>query len=191
MARNGSSPGVFVAGITAVAIAVIGFFAYQANAAQERAGSEASPKPGTSASPSPGGKGDSGSGKKGTALPAGSGTGQRVVYSVDRERVWLVKSSGEIARTYKVKPGAVSPKPGSYSVTSRSGNITGSDGVPVENVVRFADEGGTTIGFSAALDGSMPEPDPNRKTGGIRESRADGKALWVFATIGTKVVVVQ
>jgi hypothetical protein len=29
------------------------------------------------------------------------------------------------------------------------------------------------------------------KTGGIRESRTDGEAMWMFATIGQKVVVIR
>ena len=190
MARSGGgSPGVFVAGLTAVAIAVIAFFAFQANAAQDKAGSPAG-KPNASASPGSGGH-KSGGKAKGNELPAASGSGQRVVYALDRERVWLVGADGKVSRTYTVKPSTVSPQPGSYKVTTRSGHITGSDGVPVENVVRFATVGDTTIGFSAALNGSMPDPDPSRKTGGIRESRADGEALWTFATIGTPVVVVK
>jgi hypothetical protein len=41
------------------------------------------------------------------------------------------------------------------------------------------------------VDGSTPEPDPTTRTGGIREARKDGKAMWQFAGIGTKVVVVE
>jgi hypothetical protein len=29
------------------------------------------------------------------------------------------------------------------------------------------------------------------RTGGIRESRPDGDAMWAFATIGAKVVVIR
>ena len=74
--------------------------------------------------------------------------------------------------------------------SSRSKRVTGSDGVPVEHVVRFASVDGTVIGFSAALDGSVPQLDPKVRTGGVRETRADGAAMWRFATIGRKVVVV-
>jgi hypothetical protein len=34
-------------------------------------------------------------------------------------------------------------------------------------------------------------PDPRSRTGGIRQSRADGNAMWEFATIGQKVVVIR
>lgn len=36
----------------------------------------------------------------------------------------------------------------------------------------------------------MKSPDPKRKTGGVRMKRADGNAMWAFATVGAKVVVV-
>lgn len=95
-----------------------------------------------------------------------------------------------VTRTFTVAPGSVDPPPGSYVVTSRSGAVTGSDGTPIEHVVRFTTVQNATIGFSAALDGSMPEPDPTVRTGGIRETVADGAAMWTFATIGRGVVVV-
>jgi hypothetical protein len=105
--------------------------------------------------------------------------------------VWLVSAGNRVENTFKVMPGSVDPRPGSYAVTSRSNAVTGTDGVPVEHVVRFASVGGVVIGFSAAVDGSSPRPDPEIKTGGIRESRADGDAMWMFATIGQKVVVIR
>lgn len=185
MARS-SSAGVVVAGLTAAAFAVVGVLAFQANAAQERAEAR---KPAASApAKEPSGKNEQ---RQETSLPAGSGQGERVVYSLKRERVWLVGAGDKVKRTYEVGPSTVSPKPGNYHVQSRTSHVTGTDGVPIENVVRFTTVGNTTIGFSAALDGSMPKADPARKTGGIREKREDGEALWLFATIGTKVVVVR
>ncbi|MCK7626317.1 hypothetical protein MUU72_24970 [Streptomyces sp. RS10V-4] len=126
------------------------------------------------------------------AVPAQSGTGKRVVYALDAKRVWLVGADGTAQRTFPVTPSAVSPAPGTYPVTSRSVSVTGSDGVAVEHVVRFAAVNGVVIGFSAAVDGSTPAPGGanGRKTGGIREARADGAALWDFAVRGVKVVVV-
>ncbi|WP_030803204.1 MULTISPECIES: L,D-transpeptidase [unclassified Streptomyces] len=123
-------------------------------------------------------------------VPAASGTGKRVVYSLAAKRVWLVGANGKALRTYQVAPSTVSPPPGAYAVTSRSVSITGSDGVAIEHVVLFGGVGGVPVGFSAAVDGSRPDPAAKKKTGGIRESRADGKAMWDFALQGTKVVVV-
>jgi hypothetical protein len=113
-----------------------------------------------------------------------------VVYSLAAKRVWLVDQDNEATRTFVVAPSAVSPAPGAYAVTSRTGEVVGSDGVQIEHVVRFTSVDGVGIGFSAAVDGSMKSPDPTLKTGGIRQSRADGDALWAFATLNTKVVVV-
>ncbi|MFE9386205.1 hypothetical protein ACFYMO_23755 [Streptomyces sp. NPDC007025] len=191
MARSsGSSAGVIVAGLTAAALAVVGFFAYQASAAQDRSEKPSAAK---SAKPSPGasdGKNRTPA-ERDTALPGDSGRGHRVVYALKRQRVWLVGKNGKASMTFEVFPSTVDPEPGAYQVTSRASHVTGSDGVPVENVVRFADVDGVTVGFSAALDGSTPEPDASRRTGGIREKRADGEALWLHAPIGTRVVVVR
>ncbi|MDX3307719.1 hypothetical protein ACWGH3_22795 [Streptomyces sp. NPDC054884] len=179
-----SSSSTFVAGLTAAALATVGFLAFQASAnapddlTGPRRGAPAKPAkaPGTVAS---------------TALPDGSGVGERVVYALTADRVWLVDADGRVNRTFKVAPGSVDPLPGSYSVGSRSGAITGTDGTPIEHVVRFTEVDGVTIGFSAALDGSLPQPDPRVRTGGIRESVADGDAMWAFATIGRRVDVVR
>lgn len=185
MARN--STGIVVAGLTAAALAVVGVLAVQANAAKERDDERAKPRPSASVSADEG----SGDASKDTkALPASSGAGKRVVYALGADRVWLVEEDGKASKTFKVAPGTVDPRPGSYRVTSRSGHVTGTDGVPIENVVRFADVDGVTVGFSAAIDDSSPKPDPSQKTGGIRESRKDGDAMWLFATLDTKVVVV-
>lgn len=183
---GGSSASVVVTTLTVAALAVIGFFAYQASAAQDREESRTPP-----ASSSPPKDGDSPSGEKETALPKNSGEGKRVVYALKRKRVWLVDARNKVTRTFKVTPSAVSPEPGGYKVESRAAHVTGSDGVPVENVVRFAQVDGTTVGFSSAVDGSMPTRDTGQKTGGVRETRQDGEAMWSFAMIGTKVVVVR
>ncbi|WP_199547379.1 hypothetical protein [Streptomyces sp. N35] len=182
MARSSSG---FVAGLTAAALAAVGFLAYQASASAPETLSKPKTPPSSSASKKPGGK------TTPDALPTLSGQGQRVVYSLGSDRVWLVGEGDKVEHTFKVSPSTVDPLPGEYAVTTRSGSITGSDGTPIEHVVRFATNDGVTIGFSAAKDGSTPEPDPSRKTGGIRESRADGLAMWEFATVGTSVIVVQ
>ncbi|GAA2681491.1 hypothetical protein [Streptomyces lunalinharesii] len=125
-------------------------------------------------------------------VPAQSGSGKRVVYALGAKRVWLVGADGTAQRTFAVAPSTVSPPPGTYPVSSRSVSVTGSDGVAIEHVVRFASVDGVVVGFSAAVDGSTPAPGGagTKKTGGIRESRADGSALWDFAVRGVKIVVV-
>ncbi|MFB7466623.1 hypothetical protein [Streptomyces sp. NPDC056224] len=184
MARSSSG---IVAGLTAVALAAVGFLGYQASATApahppKAAAQGPAPAPSQSAA-----KQDP---AKPVPVPEGSGTGVRVVYSVGQKRVWLVGDAGQEPKSFTVMPSTVHPKAGSYLVGSRSGSVTGSDGVPIEHVVRFASTEGVAIGFSARADGATPEPDPNKKTGGIRMTKADGDAMWAFATINVKVVVV-
>ncbi|MGW7362313.1 hypothetical protein ACWGI8_02545 [Streptomyces sp. NPDC054841] len=175
-----------VAGLTTAAIAVVAFLAYQASAnVPGNLGKPAATSP--AVHPSDAAKAPR---KDPLAVPEKSGKGARVVYSLGERRVWLVDADGQPTHTFKVVPSTVSPVPGAYVVTSRSGRIQGSDGVPIEHVVRFAKVDDVSIGFSAAMDGSLQSPDPDKKTGGVRMKRVDGDAMWAFATIGSKIVVV-
>ncbi|MFJ8821724.1 hypothetical protein ACIREE_08060 [Streptomyces sp. NPDC102467] len=180
-----SSTGIVTA-LTAGALAAVGFLAYQAsaNSPADLGRPKAAASPSATAPRSPDGRTDP------AALPAQSGVGERVVYALGADRVWLVGENAKTQRTFQVTPGTVEPAAGTYAVTSRSGSVTGTDGVPIEHVVRFTNTGGVAVGFSAAVDGSTPSPDPSKQTGGIRETRADGAAMWEFATFGRKVVVV-
>lgn len=187
MARGSSG---IVAALTAAAVAAVGFLAYQASANVPDDLGAAKPKA-SSSSPATGGNARPKPKKDPLAVPAASGTGMRVVYALGDRRVWLVDAGNKSTRTFKVMPSAVQARPGVYQVTSRSGRVTGSDGVPIEHVVRFATNNDVAIGFSAAQDGSMESPDPTLKAGGVRMSRADGNAVWTFATVGVKVNVVS
>ncbi|MBQ1106321.1 hypothetical protein ACH4MN_24045 [Streptomyces anulatus] len=178
-----------VAGLTAAAVAAVAFLAYQASAnAPASVASTPGKKPTASASAQPSAKPKPKADP--LAVPAASGKGERVVYALKDRRVWLVDEDNKAIRTFTVMPSPVSPPPGVHQVTSRSGTVQGSDGVPIEHVVRFANVDEVAIGFSAAQDGSMASPDPTSKTGGVRMKRADGNAMWTFATVGAKVVVV-
>ncbi|MEU7485570.1 hypothetical protein [Streptomyces sp. NPDC042319] len=183
--------------LTVVALAAVGFLGFQASAdasdplkpVRSAKGGSVSPAPSADQKPKESAEEKE---KRETAVPAHSGSGKRVVYALDDRRVWLIGPKEQVLRTYEVVPSKVSPAPGAYSVTTRSASVTGSDGIPIENVVRFATVDNVVVGFSAAVDGSMPQPDAQqKKTGGVREKRADGTAMWKFATIGTKVVVVS
>ncbi|GGZ19526.1 hypothetical protein GCM10010387_10440 [Streptomyces inusitatus] len=174
-----------MAGLTAAALAAVGFLAYQASASVPDAfGAAGRPNAAPSA------KAPEQKPRDPLALPADSGSGTRVVYAVTDRRVWLVTGKRKVSRTFQIMPSTVHPPPGSYAVTSRSGQVSGSDGVAIEHVVRFASVGDVVVGFSAAVNGSLAEPDPEKRTGGVRMMRADGDSMWRFATIGTKVVVV-
>ncbi|MQS10403.1 hypothetical protein FNX48_025550, partial [Streptomyces sp. IF17] len=122
---TGGSSAVFVVTLTAVALAIVGFLAWQAAGAVEPrtdtaapAGSDAGDGTGDPANtpigdPADGGdSGDDGAGGDGGAsgedahppLPPVSGTGARVVYSLGEQRVWLVETDGTASRRREPKP---------------------------------------------------------------------------------------
>jgi hypothetical protein len=190
VAKVGSS--VVVTGLTGSALAVVTMLALQAKS------SATVTAPGTTAAGGASASGPATPGKPGKApvdpLPGGTGTDKRVVYSLSERRVWLVEAGAKTAeRTFAVQPSAVSPLTGSYVVYGLNGDApyTGSDGVEIEDGVLFASHDGVTIGFSAAVNGSMASPAPDKHTGGIREPVADGKALYAFSQKGMPVIVVQ
>ncbi|MDH6110962.1 hypothetical protein P3T36_005866 [Kitasatospora sp. MAP12-15] len=189
MAKLG--PGVVVTGLTLGALAVVSLLAIQANGAETRTAATA-PRSPAAASPTAAGSPSAAPTAALATLPASSGTGRRVVYSVSAKQVWLVdpKKTPQVQAAFLVEPGSVSPAPGSFSVYSRAAEATGTDGRQIEHVVRFAEQNGTVFGFSAAIDGATPAADPKAKTGGVRESREDGQTLWDFAPTGTRVTVI-
>ena len=54
--------------------------------------------------------------KKPATVPADSGTGRRIVYSLGEKRVWLVDASDAPRRSFAVWPGTVAPDPGTYTI---------------------------------------------------------------------------
>jgi hypothetical protein len=188
-----TGPAVTVAALTLAALALVTVLAVQAEGTARTATAVPEPTatatatattPSPSASPTP------------TLQPlppaAAAGSTRRVVYSIGAKQVWLVdpKKDPQVVAAFLVEPGSVNPAPGSYTVSSKSAATRGTDGRPVEHVVRFGEHAGTVFGFSAAVDGSTPTAAPNARTGGIRSTRQDGQALWDFAGIGTRVLVV-
>ncbi|MFF4756264.1 hypothetical protein ACWD5R_38290 [Streptomyces sp. NPDC002514] len=125
------------------------------------------------------------------ALPAASGTGRRIVYSLGQKRIWLVDDKGKTTGTFAVWPGTVSPDLGTYAVSLRVDAREGSDGVAIEHVLYFANKAGLSIAFSNAVDGSSPPPAAGKQTSGIRLHKADGAQLWAFGTEKTPVAVVD
>jgi len=133
------------------------------------------------------------------ALPAGSGTGRRIVFSETEQRVWLVDRSGRVSRSYLVSGSATDNlDPGTYQVYSRSRYAVGiDDSGTMEYFVRFTrgDEG-AAIGFhTIPVDDGEPvqttaELGTPLSHGCVRQRTADAIALWQFAPIGTTVVVV-
>jgi hypothetical protein len=133
-----------------------------------------------------------------TALPAGSGTGKRIVFSQSRQRVWLVSGGTKVARTYLVS-GSLTDNldPGTYSVYSRSEQAWGiDDSGTMRYFVRFTQgDTGAAIGFhDIPIDEghrvqTVAQLGTPQSHGCIRQKRPDAIALWDFAPLGTTVVV--
>lgn len=178
-------PSVVVTGLTVGAMTLVSLLAVQAEGTAPWAAAKPVPGPPAtvpSAAPSP----------TAPALPADSGTGPRVVYSLGAQQVWLVDPATPtpVRASFPVTPGTVDPPAGEYTVYSRTEAGTGTDGKRVEHVLLFARRNGTVFGFSATLDGSTAAPDTRIRTGGIRTDQADEQLLWEFAPDGTRIVVV-
>ncbi len=134
-----------------------------------------------------------------TALPASSGSGLRIVFGQEAQRVWLVNAHDHVTRTYLVS-GSVTDnlQPGTYSVYSRSRWATGVDDSGVmQYFVRFTQgPTGAAIGFhSIPTRNGVPlqtkaQLGTPQSHGCIRQATPDAIALWNFAPEGTKVVVV-
>ncbi len=132
------------------------------------------------------------------ALPEGSGTGKRVVYSESRQRVWLVNEDEQIERTYLVS-GSVydNLEPGAFNVYSRSEDAWGvDDSGSMKYFVRFTEgDNGAAIGFHdiPIKDGVAAQTEAQLGTplshGCVRQRRSDAIALWKFAPLGTSVIV--
>ena len=132
------------------------------------------------------------------AVPAGSGSGRRVVFSEEAQRVWLLDADDDVRRTYLVS-GSVTDnlRPGSYAVWSRSRWAVGIDDSGVmEYFVRFAHGRRAAIGFHS-IPTRLGEPLQSRAQlgtpqshGCVRQARPDAVAMWRFASAGTTVVVV-
>jgi lipoprotein-anchoring transpeptidase ErfK/SrfK len=145
--------------------------------------------------PHPGGGGE----PTAPAIPASSGHGKRIVFDQSDQRVWLVDSQGELARTYPVS-GSLHDnlQPGSYDVYSKSLHTVSFDGrETMRYMVRFTQGQHAPIGFHdipQRPDGSLIETRDQLGTpqsaGCVRQGEPDAKALWRFAPVGTRVVVV-
>ena len=134
-----------------------------------------------------------------TALPAGSGSGRRIVYGIAAQQVWLVDGTNAVTRTYLVSGGKYDQlEPGTYEVFSKSELATSWHGTEtMEYMVRFDRGARANIGFhdipvdtsTGAEVQTLSELGTPLSDGCIRQDVTDAKALWDFAPIGTPVVV--
>lgn len=134
------------------------------------------------------------------ALPAKSGEGRRVVYSIARQRVWVVNKSGEIVRTFLVSGRRDRPLKGTYRVFSQSPESFSplEPGVTFRYMTRFAKGlNGINIGFHEIprkngkpmqTIGQLGTP---LGSGCLRSSTDDAMFIYRWARPGTQVVVVS
>lgn len=130
------------------------------------------------------------------ALPE-SGTGRRVVFSIGRQRMWWVDTTGTVLRTALVSGRPGTPQIGTFSVYSKSAHATGLDGSEMGNFVRFTKgPNGWAIGFHdiPTKDGAPVQSEMELgqalSHGCIRQSTPDAAFTWDFLQIGDQVVVV-
>jgi lipoprotein-anchoring transpeptidase ErfK/SrfK len=130
-------------------------------------------------------------------LPADSGEGRRVVFSVGGQRMWWVDETGVAIRTALVSGRPNTPQLGTFSVYSRTEHATGLDGSKMDYFVRFTKgPNGWAIGFHdipemngvpVQTDAELGQP---LSHGCIRQSQADAEFTWSFLQVGDTVVVV-
>lgn len=133
-------------------------------------------------------------------LPEDSGSGRRVVYSREEQRVWAVSSDGEIIRSWLVSGSKYNNEaPGTHQVYSRSEQSTAWNGAAIlPLMIRYQKTDIGAIGFHGipihVSDGTVYQTDAElgtRLSGGCqRQNNMDARFLWAFADVGTTVVVV-
>lgn len=173
-----------VSGLTVTALVAVSFLAIQASGETPKtphAAASASPRPTTSKPHTP---------PPPPAVPAKSGNGKRIIYSLGQHRVWVIPPTGTPVATFTVQPGTVSPKLGTHLVNGHYAARTGGDGAAVEHVVFFEYTAETWVGFSAPVSDKVTAPDPSLHTGAIRAHRADATRIWNNTVLGSTVVVV-
>jgi lipoprotein-anchoring transpeptidase ErfK/SrfK len=139
--------------------------------------------------------------RRGKALPAHSGVGQRIVYQESTMHLWVVGADGTVLRDYPVTGRPGWPRPGSYHVFSKV-LVAASPKyhVTFDWMVRFAHGNELNIGFHdiPRLMGSGVKIQADDQLGApighggcVRQRTVDAKWLYVWASIGTKVVVLR
>nr|WP_164540886.1 L,D-transpeptidase [Streptomyces abyssomicinicus] len=192
MAARGLPTWAWVTGLTSAAIVVVIGLAVQAGSGPRPAALDDRPAASASDAPRPRKSlpAEGEDAPSAASVPRDSGTGRRLVYALEADRVWLVDAGDKALRSFTVWPGTMDPEPGEYEAGTRTAATTGSDGVAIEHVVYFAFSGGVNFAFSHAEDGASPAPAGGKQTAGVRMPVEDGTALWEFASTGTPVVVV-
>jgi peptidoglycan hydrolase-like protein with peptidoglycan-binding domain len=132
-------------------------------------------------------------------LPDDSGSGRRVVYSRDGQRVWAVSADEEIIRSWLVAGSKYNNEvAGTHEVYSRSDMSTAWNGKAwLPQMIRWLKTDIGAIGFHAIplhVNDNSPYMTTSelgtRLSGGCqRQHNLDAQFMWGFATIGTPVIV--
>ncbi|MGI9053720.1 MAG: peptidoglycan-binding protein [Ilumatobacteraceae bacterium] len=133
-------------------------------------------------------------------LPAGSGSGRRVVYERAGQRVWAVDDNNNVIRSWLVSGSQYENEvPGTHSVYSRSEASTAWNGKAIlPLMIRWYETDIGNLGFHGipirVADGSVYQTTDElgtRLSGGCqRQHNTDADFMWNFATVGTTVVVI-
>ena len=164
MARSSSG---LVAGLTAAALAAVGFLAYQASAnAPDQPGK---PRPPSAAPSAQASGGPSRSRRTRWRCPAESGTGVRVVYSLATTGSGWSARTARPSRTFEVMPGTVEPAARHVHghLALRRRHRLGRRPDRARGAVRQRRRRVDRL-QRGAWTARWPSPDPDRKTGGIR-----------------------
>ena len=135
--------------------------------------------------------------KNSPAVPSDSGSGKRAIFSNKLHRVWLVNDDETVHKSYLVSGRADTPKPGDYSVFSKSRRtIAGHDDISMEYMVRFTWGNTQAIGFHSIPNGGDGEPlqteaqlGTYRSEGCIRLRNDQAKEFYEWMPVGTRVIV--
>ena len=193
MTGKRTSPMLSVAAITAMALVGVGILAVQANGSAPKvaAGSTVEQPHATASNPS----GHPAPAPDPRAIPANSGSGKRIVYSLKGSKIWLVDADGRAERVAQVVAASVPPPKGAYAVSKWSNTGKGLDGASIQYVVYWGNSSDPSkFGFDAVASVQGLPPAPTKPTTGVRMAQADALAVWTFATsaaAGTPVIVVD
>jgi lipoprotein-anchoring transpeptidase ErfK/SrfK len=126
-----------------------------------------------------------------------SGEGRRVVFSIERQRMWWVDEAGTVLRTSLVSGRPNTPATGTFQVYSKTLNATGLDGSRMDYFVRFTKgPNGWAIGFHdiPEVDGVPVQTEAQLgeplSHGCIRQREDDARFTWDYLQVGDTVVVV-
>jgi len=131
--------------------------------------------------------------------PPNSGAGRRIIYGGSAQRVWMIDEWNLVVDTYLVSGKANTPVPGTYSVFSKSERAwAGYDGITMRWMIRFAQGTDLAIGFHSIPRDAQGRPlqteaqlGTYRSSGCVRQADHKAEALYRWAPVGTKVVVLR